>query len=152
MKSEIIHLRVSKELKIKLLEKSSLQNRNLSDIIRIELENNIPNDDNIILKENIHVFQSYYFLNLYSWLFALKMNSELTLSSSVLNDLKECIQKIIVFEKLPDNVRLAIVAIYHQILFSINKNSKFEYHKNFEYTNNAIIIINYCLNISSTKI
>lgn len=152
MKSEIIHLRVSKELKIKLLEKSSLQNRNLSDIIRIELENNIPNDDNIILKENIHIFQSYYFLNLYSWLFALKMNSELTLSSSVLNDLKECIQKIIVFEKLPDNVRLAMVAIYHQILFSINKKSNFEYHKNFEYTNNAITIINYCLNISSAKI
>lgn len=152
MKSEIIHLRVSTKLKNRLLEKSNEQNRNLSDIIRIELENNIPNDDSIIIKEDVHLFQSYYFLNLYSWLFALKVNSELSLSSRTLDDIKECIQKIIVFEKLPDNVKLAMVAIYHQILFSINKNSKFEYHKNFEYDNHIIIIINYCINISSNKI
>lgn len=152
MKSEIIHLRVSTKLKNRLLEKSNEQNRNLSDIIRLELENNIPNDENIILKDDIHIFQSYYFLNLYSWLFALKLNPELSLTSNTLNDIKECIQKIITFEKLPDNVRLSMVAIYHQILFSINKKTNFDYHKNFDYNNHVVIIINYCLNISSNKI
>ena len=57
MKSEIIHLRISPELKRKLLEKSKEQNRNLSDIIRLELENNIPNDENIVLRDEIHIFQ-----------------------------------------------------------------------------------------------
>ncbi|MCK6606872.1 MAG: hypothetical protein L6Q46_01055 [Flavobacterium sp.] len=152
MKSEIIHLRISPELKRKLLEKSKEQNRNLSDIIRLELENNIPNDENIVLRDEIHIFQSYYFINLYSWLFAVKINPELSLNLYTLNDIKKCIQIIIVFEKLPDDVRLAMVAIYHQILYSINKKSKFEYHKNFEYNNHVITIINYCLNISSNKI
>ena len=152
MKSEIIHLRISPELKRKLLEKSKEQNRNLSDIIRLELENNIPNDENIVLRDEIHIFQSYYFLNFYSWLFAMKISPELSLNLNTLNNLKECIQKIIIHEKLPDNVKLAMVAIYHQILFSINNNSKFEYHKNFEYNNHAITIINYCLNISSNKV
>lgn len=152
MKSEIIHLRVSTKLKNRLLEKSNEQNRNLSDIIRLELENNIPNDENIILKDDIHIFQSYYFLNLYSWLFALKVNPELSLTSNTLNDIIVCIQKIMIFEKLPDNVRLSMVTIYHQLLFSINKKSNFDYHKNFDYNNHLVIIINYCLNISSNKI
>lgn len=152
MKSEIIHLRVSTKLKNRLLRKPNEQNRNLSNIIRLELENNIPNDENIILKEDIHIFQSYYFLNLYSWLFALKLNPELSLTSNTLNDIIVCIQKIIIFEKLRDNVRLSMVAIYHQLLFSINKKSNFDYHKNFDYNNHIVIIINYCLNISSNKI
>lgn len=152
MKSEIIHLRVSTKLKNRLLRKPNEQNRNLSNIIRLELENNIPNDENIILKDDIHIFQSYYFLNLYSWLFALKVNPELSLTSNTLNDIIVCIQKIMIFEKLPDNVRLSMVTIYHQLLFSINKKSNFDYHKNFDYNNHLVIIINYCLNISSNKI